>query len=95
MLFSCLALSVQPLHIDAEFAAHTAFGKPLANSLFGNGEPGRALYSGQTERQHRRAVRGPRASVATRTTAQSLALREADIPKAKCLPSTSCSTIRT
>lgn len=32
--FSCLTLNVQPLHIDAEFAAKTEFGKPLVNSLF-------------------------------------------------------------
>ena len=34
MLFSCLTLNVQPLHIDAEFAAKTEWGKPLVNSLF-------------------------------------------------------------
>jgi len=34
MNFSCLTLNVQPLHIDAEFAASTEFGKPLVNSLF-------------------------------------------------------------
>ncbi|MGE8163765.1 MaoC family dehydratase [Paraburkholderia sp. NPDC080076] len=34
VLFSCLTLNVQPLHIDAEFAAKTEFGKPLVNSLF-------------------------------------------------------------
>ena len=34
MLFSCLTLNMQPLHIDAEFASHTEFGKPLVNSLF-------------------------------------------------------------
>jgi acyl dehydratase len=34
MLFSCLTLNMQPLHIDAEFAARTEFGKPLVNSLF-------------------------------------------------------------
>lgn len=34
MLFSCLTLNTQPLHIDAHFAAQTEFGKPLVNSLF-------------------------------------------------------------
>lgn len=34
MLFSCLTLNVQPLHIDAEFASKTEFGKPVVNSLF-------------------------------------------------------------
>ncbi|MCA3843593.1 MAG: MaoC family dehydratase [Burkholderia sp.] len=34
MLFSCLTLNVQPLHIDAEFASKTEFGRPLVNSLF-------------------------------------------------------------
>jgi acyl dehydratase len=34
MLFSCLTLNVQPLHIDAEFASKTEYGKPLFNSLF-------------------------------------------------------------
>jgi acyl dehydratase len=34
MLFSCLTLNTQPLHIDAEFASHTEFGRPLVNSLF-------------------------------------------------------------
>jgi acyl dehydratase len=34
MLFSCLTLNMQPLHIDAEFASRTEFGKPLVNSLF-------------------------------------------------------------
>ncbi|RJG02819.1 MaoC family dehydratase [Noviherbaspirillum sedimenti] len=33
-LFSCLTLNVQPLHIDAEFAATSEFGKPLVNSIF-------------------------------------------------------------
>lgn len=33
-LFSCLTLNVQPLHIDADFASKTEFGKPLVNSLF-------------------------------------------------------------
>lgn len=35
VLFSCLTLNPQPLHIDFEFAAtHSEFGKPLVNSLF-------------------------------------------------------------
>jgi acyl dehydratase len=34
VLFSCLTLNMQPLHLDAEFAAQTEFGKPLVNSLF-------------------------------------------------------------
>lgn len=34
MLFSCLTLNTQPLHIDAEFASTTEFGRPLVNSLF-------------------------------------------------------------
>ncbi|WP_347814211.1 MaoC family dehydratase [Paraburkholderia sp. BL10I2N1] len=34
VLFSCLTLNVQPLHIDSDFAAKTEFGKPLVNSLF-------------------------------------------------------------
>ena len=34
MLFSCLTLNPQPLHIDHAFAAQTEWGKPLVNSLF-------------------------------------------------------------
>jgi len=34
VLFSSLTMNVQPLHIDAQFAARTEFGKPLVNSLF-------------------------------------------------------------
>jgi acyl dehydratase len=34
MLFSCLTLNTQPLHIDHHFAAKTEWGKPLVNSLF-------------------------------------------------------------
>ncbi len=34
VLFSSLTMNVQPLHIDAEFAAKSEFGKPLVNSLF-------------------------------------------------------------
>jgi acyl dehydratase len=33
-LFSTLTLNVQPLHLDAHFAAETEFGRPLVNSLF-------------------------------------------------------------
>ena len=32
--FSALTMNPQPLHIDAEFAAASEFGKPLVNSLF-------------------------------------------------------------
>ena len=34
VLFSCLTLNPQPLHIDADFASKCEFGKPLVNSLF-------------------------------------------------------------
>lgn len=34
VLFSSLTMNVQPLHIDAEFASKTEFGKPLVNSIF-------------------------------------------------------------
>ena len=34
IMFSCLTLNVQPLHIDANFASTTEWGKPLVNSLF-------------------------------------------------------------
>jgi acyl dehydratase len=34
VLFSSLTMNVQPLHLDAEFAAKTEFGKPLVNSIF-------------------------------------------------------------
>lgn len=34
MLFCMLTMNVQPLHIDAHFAAKTEFGQPLVNSLF-------------------------------------------------------------
>ena len=34
LLFSSMTMNVQPLHIDADFAAKTEFGKPLVNSLF-------------------------------------------------------------
>ncbi len=32
--FSLMTMNVQPLHIDADFAAKTEWGKPLVNSLF-------------------------------------------------------------
>ena len=34
VLFSSLTMNVQPLHLDAEFAAKTEFGRPLVNSIF-------------------------------------------------------------
>jgi acyl dehydratase len=34
MLFSCLTMNTQPLHIDHHYAAGTEFGKPVMNSLF-------------------------------------------------------------
>jgi acyl dehydratase len=34
LLFSTLTLNLQPLHIDAEFAGQTQFGKILVNSIF-------------------------------------------------------------
>ncbi len=34
MLFSCLTMNTQPLHIDRHFAAATEFGQPLMNSMF-------------------------------------------------------------
>lgn len=34
MLFSNMTLNPQPLHIDANYAAATEYGKPLVNSLF-------------------------------------------------------------
>jgi acyl dehydratase len=34
MLFTCLTMNTQPLHLDAHFAATTQHGKPLVNSIF-------------------------------------------------------------
>src|SRR5882724_6589263 len=34
MMFSCLTMNPQPLHIDRAFAAKTEWGQPLMNSLF-------------------------------------------------------------
>lgn len=34
VIFTCLTMNPQPMHLDAEFAAEHEFGKPLVNSLF-------------------------------------------------------------
>jgi len=34
VLITSLTMNVQPLHLDAHFAAKTEFGRPLVNSLF-------------------------------------------------------------
>ncbi len=34
VLFTCLTMNPQPLHLDEEFAAQTEFGQRLVNSLF-------------------------------------------------------------
>ncbi len=34
VLFTSITMNVQPLHLDAEFAAGTEFGRPLVNSIF-------------------------------------------------------------
>ena len=34
MMFSCLTMNPQPLHIDRHFAEQSEFGQPLMNSLF-------------------------------------------------------------
>lgn len=34
VLFTCLTMNPQPMHLDAEFAAANEYGKPLVNSLF-------------------------------------------------------------
>lgn len=34
VLFTCLTMNPQPMHLDAEFAAEHEYGKPLVNSLF-------------------------------------------------------------
>jgi acyl dehydratase len=34
VLFTTMTMNVQPLHLDADFAAKTEFGKPLVNSIF-------------------------------------------------------------
>src|ERR1051326_911478 len=34
VLFTTLTMNPQPLHLDAEFAKTTEFGRPLVNSIF-------------------------------------------------------------
>jgi acyl dehydratase len=34
VLFTTMTMNPQPLHLDAEFAAKTEFGRPLMNSMF-------------------------------------------------------------
>jgi acyl dehydratase len=34
ILFTAMTMNPQPLHLDAEFAAKTEFGRPLVNSIF-------------------------------------------------------------
>lgn len=34
VLFTTMTMNPQPLHLDAEFAASTEFGRPLVNSMF-------------------------------------------------------------
>ena len=34
VLFSTMTMNPQPLHLNADFAARTEFGRPLVNSLF-------------------------------------------------------------
>src|SRR5262245_28392375 len=34
MMFSCLTMNPQPLHIDRHFSAVTEWGQPIMNSLF-------------------------------------------------------------
>ena len=34
VLFTCLTMNSQPMHLDVEFAAEHEFGRPLVNSLF-------------------------------------------------------------
>ena len=34
ILFTTMTMNPQPLHLDAEFAAKTEFGRPLVNSIF-------------------------------------------------------------
>ncbi|MFC4948733.1 MaoC family dehydratase [Pseudonocardia sp. GCM10023141] len=34
VLFTTMTMNPAPLHLDAEYASHTEFGKPLVNSMF-------------------------------------------------------------
>lgn len=34
VLFTCLTMNPQPMHLDAEFSREMEFGKPLVNSLY-------------------------------------------------------------
>ncbi|HBA35958.1 MAG TPA: dehydratase [Gammaproteobacteria bacterium] len=34
VMFSCMTMNTQPLHIDAEFAKQSIYGQPLVNSMF-------------------------------------------------------------
>ena len=34
MMFSCMTMNTQPLHIDAEFAANSMYGERIVNSMF-------------------------------------------------------------
>jgi acyl dehydratase len=34
VLFTSMTMNVQPLHLDAQFAATTEFGRPLVNSMY-------------------------------------------------------------
>jgi acyl dehydratase len=34
VLFTCLTMNPQPMHLDADFSARQEFGKPLVNSLY-------------------------------------------------------------
>jgi acyl dehydratase len=34
VMFTCLTMNPQPLHLDTEFAKDTEFGQPLVNSIF-------------------------------------------------------------
>ena len=34
LLMTTLSMNTQPLHLDAEFASNTEFGRPLVNSMF-------------------------------------------------------------